>query len=175
MLRAVEPEDLDLLYKWENNPALWNAGNTRNPFSYFAIKQYIINAQRDIYENKQLRLMIEDKKTKSTVGTVDLFDFDLYNSRISLGLYTNPEFQGKGYAKQSLWLVEEYVFDFMQINQLNVFIAQTNTPSIRMFEKEKYHCSTLLKEWIRVGGKFVDVAVFQRFKKDYEIRKEVIS
>ena len=27
-LRALEPEDLELLYRWENNPAWWDVGNT---------------------------------------------------------------------------------------------------------------------------------------------------
>ena len=27
-LRALEPEDLELLYRWENDPELWEVGNT---------------------------------------------------------------------------------------------------------------------------------------------------
>ena len=75
-LRAVEPEDLDRLYAWENNPLLWDAGNTRNPYSRFILKQYILNSDKDIYETKQLRLMMDNVLTGETVGTVDLFDFD---------------------------------------------------------------------------------------------------
>ena len=40
-LRAPEPEDLELLYKWENDTSLWLAGNTRAPYSRFQLKQYI--------------------------------------------------------------------------------------------------------------------------------------
>src|ERR1035437_8901968 len=117
-LRAVEPEDLDLLYVWENNPLLWEVGNTRNPYSRYVLKQYIIDSDKDIYENKQLRLMIVQIKTGLTIGTVDLFDFDIHNSRIALGLYVDAAFQGNGFAKSSLHLVEEYVFNYLKINQL---------------------------------------------------------
>ena len=41
-LRAPEPEDLELLYKWENDTSLWLAGNTRAPYSRFQLKQYIL-------------------------------------------------------------------------------------------------------------------------------------
>ena len=85
LLRAIEPEDLDRLYAWENNPQLWDVGNTRNPYSRFVLKQYIIDSDKDIYENKQLRLMMVNRQTGETVGTVDLFDFDIHNSRIALG------------------------------------------------------------------------------------------
>ena len=30
-LRALEPEDLEPLYRWENNPDLWSLGNTMSP------------------------------------------------------------------------------------------------------------------------------------------------
>jgi diamine N-acetyltransferase len=79
-LRAVEPSDLDLLYQWENNPAVWHLSNTLTPFSKHILKEYIENAKHDIYVTKQLRLMINTKK-HGTVGCIDLFDFDPTKSR----------------------------------------------------------------------------------------------
>ena len=73
-LRAVEPDDLEMLYIWENDPQLWLVGNTRQPLSKFALKQYIIDTHKDIYESRQLRLMIVEKKNNQTIGTVDLYD-----------------------------------------------------------------------------------------------------
>ena len=132
-LRAVEPEDLDRLYTWENNTAIWDVGNTRNPYSRFVLKQYIIHSDRDIYESKQLRLMMVSIHTGETVGTVDLFDFDIHNSRIALGLFVDAAHQGNGFASTSLRLVEEYVFEYLKINQLYVHISESNTASIRIF------------------------------------------
>lgn len=164
-LRALEPEDLDRLYAWENNPQLWAVGNTRNPYSRFVLKQYIINSEKDIYESHQLRLMMVSKKTGETVGTVDLFDFDIHNSRVALGLYVDAAFQGNGYATSALHLVEEYVFTFLQLNQLYCHISENNTASRLMFEKEKYQTNGILKNWIKTPDGFENIIVFQRFKK----------
>ena len=166
-LRAVEPEDLDRLYTWENNPQLWDVGNTRNPYSRYVLKQYIINSDKDIYETRQLRLMMVSVLTGETVGTVDLFDFDIHNSRIALGLFVDSTFQGKGYAKQSLHLVEEYVFGYLKINQLYCHIAENNIPSIRLFEQENYYKNGLLKEWIKTANGFENIVLFQQFKEVY--------
>ena len=125
-LRAVEPQDLEQLYVWENNSALWHVGNTRQPYSKFALKQYILQVDKDIYESKQLRLMITDISTGKTIGTVDLFDFDIHNSRIALGLFVDVTAQGKGYARTALHLIEDYVFNFLKINQLYCHISETN-------------------------------------------------
>jgi len=166
-LRAVEPEDLDRLYLWENNTQLWDAGNTRNPYSRFVLKQYIVNSDKDIYENKQLRLMMVSVTTEETIGTVDLFDFDIHNSRIALGLFVDKAFQGKGYAKESLHLVEEYVFGYLKINQLYCHIAENNTASRHLFEQEKYEKNGILKEWIKTANGFGNVILFQQFKENY--------
>ena len=166
-LRALEPEDLDRLYEWENNTQLWDVGNTRNPYSRYILKQYIINSDKDIYENKQLRLMMVSVKTGKTVGTVDLFDFDIHNSRIALGLFVDFYSQGNGYALDSLHLVEQYVFEFLKINQLYCHISVNNLPSMHLFEKEKYSKAGLLKDWIKTTNGFENVVLFQKFKENY--------
>jgi diamine N-acetyltransferase len=60
-LRALEPEDLETLYAWENDMSIWQLSNTLIPFSKFTLKQYLETSKMDIYEAKQLRLIIELK------------------------------------------------------------------------------------------------------------------
>ncbi len=163
-LRALEPEDLDKLYVWENQAAFWVVGNTRQPYSKFQLKQYILQADLNLYENLQLRLIIEQKFDSKAVGTVDLFDFDIHNSRIALGLFVDEEFQGKGIAKSALQLVEDYVFNFLKVNQLYCHIADSNIASRNMFEKLGYEKNGVLKNWIKGQNGFEDIIVFQRFK-----------
>jgi multidrug efflux system membrane fusion protein len=58
-LRAIEPADLDIIYEWENDPENWIVSNTIAPFSRHVLQKYIEGAQQDIYEARQLRLMID--------------------------------------------------------------------------------------------------------------------
>jgi diamine N-acetyltransferase len=164
LLRAVEPEDLEVLYKWENDTSIWDVGNTRQPYSMYMLKQYIEQVDKNIYEAGQLRLMIVDKITETALGTVDLFDLDMHHSRIALGLYIESSNQGKGYATQTLHLIENYVFNFLQINQLYCQISTSNIASKLMFEKEKYETNGILKNWIKTPNGYEDIIVFQRFR-----------
>ena len=75
-LRALEPEDIDILYRWENDTDVWKVSNTIAPFSKYILRQFIENQKYDIYETKQLRLIIEALETQKPVGTIDLFDID---------------------------------------------------------------------------------------------------
>ena len=162
-LRAPEPEDLELLYKWENDSSGWHSGNTRAPYSRFQLKKYIAESTFDIFETKQLRLMMMEKTTSQVVGTVDLFDFDLHHSRVALGLYVAPEFQGRGYARESLKLAENYVFNFLKINQLYVQIAESNMPSRKLFENN-YELHGMLKHWIKTFEGFENILTYQKFR-----------
>ena len=74
-LRALEPDDLEFLFSVENNEEFWEVSSTSTPYSRFILKQYLENAHKDIYEVKQLRLVICEKNGSPT-GFIDLFDFD---------------------------------------------------------------------------------------------------
>ncbi len=162
-LRAVEPYDIENLYVWENEPELWLVGNTRQPLSKFAIKQYIIDAEKDIFTSRQLRLMMVLKQDEMTVGTVDLFDLDIFNSRVALGLFVEKKYQGLGLATQALHLTEDYVFNFLHIEQLYCHISAKNIASRNMFDKEGYENNALLRNWLKTPDGFEDIFVFQRF------------
>ena len=60
-LRALEPEDLDFLYSIENDAELWDVGNTNVPYSRFSLNNYLLSSSSDIYADKQVRLVMEDK------------------------------------------------------------------------------------------------------------------
>ncbi len=90
-LRAVEPEDLELLYKWENEESNWRLSNTLAPYSRFVLKNYIAGSHKSLFETAQLRLMIDLHSEKRTVGTIDLFDFDHFHLRAGVGILVAGE------------------------------------------------------------------------------------
>ena len=95
-LRALEPEDLEFLYDIENNESHWEISHTKSPLSKYVLKQYIENSHLDIFEAKQLRLLIEEKSTKQQLGLIDLFDFNPQHKRAGIGILIHPDFQSKG-------------------------------------------------------------------------------
>ncbi len=106
-LRALEPIDVDTLYRWENDPAVWGVGSTMAPYSRKQLWDYVDSYDGDIFTARQLRLMItipsgKDGEVKETVGTVDLYDFDPVNSRCAVGILIAPEYRRRGYAYDTL-------------------------------------------------------------------------
>ena len=97
-LRPLEPEDLEFLYDSENDESNWLISGTQVPYSKYLLKQYIENSHQDIYEAKQVRLVIESNNTFIPIGLIDLFDFDPLHKRAGVGILINPRFQNKGFA-----------------------------------------------------------------------------
>jgi diamine N-acetyltransferase len=77
-LRAMEPEDLDLLYKIENDMEMWNISTANVPYSRYTLHDYIAQSAGDIFTDRQVRLIIEKDDT-TPVGLVDLVNFDPRN------------------------------------------------------------------------------------------------
>ena len=162
-LRALEPEDIDTLYIWENNTQIWNVSNTLVPFSKYILKEYIKNSNLDIFATKQLRLVIETKKNNTTVGLIDFFDFDPYHLRAGIGiLINNEEDRRKHYATEALETFIKYGFEVLLLNQIYCNIIEDNEKSIKLFKSMGFEQTGLKKSWVNTSDGFKDVLFFQR-------------
>ncbi len=148
-LRALEPNDIDLLYQWENNLEIWEVSNTKSPFSKHILALYIMEAAKDIYETKQLRLIIQNEKLEA-VGAVDLFDFEPYHQRAGVGILIHKnEDRSRGYASDALYALSEYALEILGLKQLYANITEDNTSSIHLFEKAGFEKSGIKRDWIK--------------------------
>ena len=162
-LRAVEPKDAQLIHKWENNELNWQLSNTLTPFSRHIIDKYVETAHLDIFENKQLRLMIDVIETKQTVGSIDLFDFDPYHLRAGVGILINEDSdRRKGYAKESLELLIDYSKNILGLKQLYCNIAENNKLSISLFNRCGFKQTGVKEKWQKISPDiWIDVYFFQ--------------
>ena len=162
-LRAIEPEDLELLYKWENNSQIWQVSNTLAPYSKFILKQYIENSHKDIYETKQLRLLIINKQNNNTpVGTIDLYNIDFFNLKAGIGiLIADDKNRKKGFASQTLKIILEYTFKHLGLKQLFCEISENNTASLKLFKKYNFKINGKFINWKKIINNFEDVYFLQ--------------
>ncbi|MDR1780703.1 MAG: GNAT family N-acetyltransferase [Tannerella sp.] len=159
-LRAPEPEDLDALYRWENDTTMWALGSTLSPYSRYSIKQYIAEAGNDLFERRQTRLMIELTDSGATAGTIDLYDFEPFHSRAAIGILVDEAFRRKGIASAALTLLTDYAFNFLKIHRLYAFIPKSNTPCLQLFESSAFEQEGVLKDWMTGDNGYTDVTVW---------------
>ena len=150
-LRKLEPSDLPFLYQWENDASVWADGANHNPLSQQDLRDYIESTTGDIYKDGQLRLIIEDLSTlnfqPSTLGCIDLFDFDPRNRRAAIGMYIAPEYRGQGIGREAVRLLEKYAFDFLHLRIIYAIISISNTACSELYRQAGYTPSSVLPSW----------------------------
>ena len=161
-LRALEPEDLEFVHSIENSESFWELSNTQSPFSKYIIKQYIEHAQKkDIYEAKQLRLVISDY-SDDPLGLIDLFDFDFKNKRAGVGILISDSVnRNKGIGFEALQLLINYCFKRLNLKQVYCNISENNEASINLFTSNGFECIGLKKDWNYIDGNYLSEYMYQ--------------
>lgn len=189
-LRALEPEDVDRLYIWENDRDMWPFGGTSAPLSRHQLWEYATNYDANPFAAGQLRLIIEhatapdnaipqssqssqssqnsqsSHNSQSSLipcGIIDLYDIDPVNSRAMVGIMVAPQWRSRGIATRALELVGEYCRDILGLATIASEVASDNLPSIRLFgEKAAYRQVGERPSWYRRGERFVSALLFQK-------------
>ena len=161
-LRAMEPEDLDLLYQIENDSSIWHVGTNNVPYSRYVLHDYIAHASGDIYTDKEVRMMIDNEKGE-TVGIVDLVNFSPQHQRAEIGIVIKDGCRNLGYANAAIRKIMSYAHDVVHLHQLYAIVEATNEISLNLFESLGFSRSICLKEWTFNGNTYVDAIVIQKF------------
>ena len=157
----MEPGDIDAIYRWENDPSVWNVSAAHQPFSRFALSRFIDeNSGSDIYASRQLRLMADSGGR--TVGCTDLYDFDPYHRRAGVGVLVDSGLRRQGYGEAMLRALELFAAQHLNLHQLHCIIAADNILSIALFTKAGYMKCGTLRDWVASADKWTDAFQFQK-------------
>lgn len=160
-LRALEPEDLDFIHNIENDESIWEISNTETPYSKYLIKQYLEQSHKDIYEVKQLRMVISNYDDEP-LGMIDIFDFDFRNKRAGIGILIRDEQNRKqGIGSEALKLLTDYCFSRLNLHQLYCNISEENEASIKLFTNQGFEKIGLKKDWCLVNGQYKNEYLYQ--------------
>ena len=159
-LRCAEPEDAERIYRWENDREVWRVSGTHTPFSCFQIEQFLLS-NNDLPSQKQLRLMIDLTENGLTIGCIDIYDYDAFDSRAGLGILIDKAYRKQGYAKAALALCIEYLFKDVLLHQVYCIIDEINTESQQLFESLGFSLCGQRKDWLKTTDGFLDVLEYQ--------------
>ena len=139
-LRIVVPADIDLLYKWTNDPAVRMNSFKTDPIPYEDHKKWFEHIMAD---DKVLQYIMMDDE--NPVGQIRL---NLENDTAEIGYSIAVEYRGKGYGHKILQLiVDEVKEQHPEIKTLIAKVKPENMASKKLFESEgyemKYSCYSL--------------------------------
>ena len=161
-LRAVEPEDLEFLYRIENDEELWEVGITNVPFSKFTLTNYILNNANDIYADRQVRFVMENENGNA-VGILDITNFDPKHLRAEIGIVVIEPERNKGYGRLAMEHAVGYCREVLHLHQLFAVIDKDNISSLHLFKSVGFKEGGILKQWLFCNKIFHDALLMQLF------------
>jgi diamine N-acetyltransferase len=162
-LRAPEPDDIDVLYRWENDPEQWDNALYSAVVSRHALWEYLQNYNDNIFANGQVRFMIDvvENGKAVTVGTIDLCDFCGRDRRAFIGIFIDTPYRSKGYGHNALSAAINIARQRYNIEQLASIVAADNPTSLHLFTDAGFVQSGLMRNWLSRGKMRVDAVLFQ--------------
>lgn len=152
-LRALEPEDLPLLYAIENDRRLWPASSTSAPYSRYALGRYIAEGQT-LASCGQLRQAICLAPGGEAIGLIDLFDHDARHRRAETAVVLLEPYRGRGYAAQALARLCDDARGLHHLHTLYAYVPESNTASLRLYTGAGFACRGTLPDWVWDGRRF---------------------
>ena len=130
-LRSAEYDDLDLLFKWANDPVVRASSFNTDPIPYESHVKWFKEMMEDA---TVLQYILMDDDTP--IGQIRL---DTYGDKAEIGYSIESEHRSKGYGHKILQLVVgEIKMNHPEIKTLISKVKADNTASNKLFISEGY-------------------------------------
>ena len=160
-LRQASKKDVDDIVRWENDTDHWLVSNTSTSYSKDEVEHFIEH-ENDIFINHQMRLMIIND-AENSVGCIDLYDFDVNNKRVGVGILIDPDYRGKGFGIEALLVLSRFCFEHLDVRSIYADVLISNTSSVKLFESAGFELCGTKKDWLWDGNDFIDQNFYQLF------------
>ncbi|MDA0728693.1 MAG: GNAT family N-acetyltransferase [Bacteroidetes bacterium] len=158
----MEPQDLELLFDWENDSAHWWMGATNLPISREAMRNFIAG-NHDVYRDRQLRWMLDAQVDEAwqTIGALDLYDVDPRHLRAGTAIHIVEPARRQGHGLEGLRLLKAYAHHHLGLRQVYAEIPSGHVASEALFGAAGFEMSGMMASWIRSPHGWKDVSVWQ--------------
>lgn len=162
-LRALEPFDADFMYEVENDAQAWRYSDTIAPLSRRILRDYALTYDADPFTAGQLRLIITEEGNSNPVGIVDLYEISQRHQRAFIGIYICKDYRGKGYADETIDLIEDYAHNSLHLHQLGAKVEDSHKVAQNLFERRGYELKGNLDDWLSTpDGKFASLKLYTK-------------
>lgn len=161
-LRALEPEDLDLLYAIENASDVRAISQHTALLSRHSLRHFLANTTYDIHTDGYIRL-VAINEADSPVGLVDLTDYAPRDSRAELGIALLPTMRGKGYARAAIAALCHYAKETLALRLLTATTLASNAKAHRLLLDCHFKQVATLPQWYIRTQATEDGRVYTKF------------
>jgi RimJ/RimL family protein N-acetyltransferase len=174
LLRPIQDEDWSTIEEWgRDQDALWG------PYQRFQLDH--VPLLRQAYQQMGLLsresgfLLIETVREQEIIGymrytLVPYPDADMPFPEIGFGIPL-VRAQGKGYAKEAVRLLVDYLFAGYPVERIMAFTDQENIPAQKVLEKSGFQQEGRLRRSMFRDGQWRDILIYGILRQEAELEQ----
>jgi RimJ/RimL family protein N-acetyltransferase len=168
-LRSLEPKDAEITINWRNDSKIYESLNQARRFISEKTESAWID--KAISENEQgfsLRLAICLKENQLLIGLIQLLNIDMKNRSAEVTtLIGNKQYWGKGLIGEARVLLFEHAFLELGLERISNKVLETNTASLRAYEKFGSVREGILRNAAYQNGAFHNMVQFSMLRDEF--------
>jgi ribosomal-protein-alanine N-acetyltransferase len=170
-LRPIEPQEMGLIQQWylECDPL---AQTCRVP-GLGSIDRAIRSAGERAPSAGEGDLAIVLRATGTIVGRIRFFDVNPRNRSCEIGYIAAPGARGKGYAREGVAVLLDYLFDGLGLNKVQAQTGAFNATSIRLLESLGFSRDAVLREHHLYKAVLHDDFIYSVLALEWRARRSV--
>lgn len=164
-LRAIEPEELELMLSWRNAPTVRANMYTRHEIG---LAEHLAWWARIQGRSDQQYFMYEQKGVP--LGIVGFNDLDELNRNSSWAFYASTS-APRGTGSKMEYLALEYAFNKLGLHKLCCEVLAFNATVIRLHEKFGFKVEGILREQHKVEDVFIDIYRLGMLAAEWSVKR----
>jgi len=168
-LRAREPEDEPLLFRWINDPEVTENFVIRYPMSHAQERAFIDSCAKPGYE--RAAFAVETLAEGTLIGGVDLGRTSPENRSASLGIAIGDKSRwDSGYGTDTMITVCRFGFEMMNLHRIELAVYARNARARHVYEKVGFKVEGRLRDGRYKFGEYDDVIVMGLLQRELVTR-----
>ncbi len=167
-------EDVELFTEWLNDFEITDyTGKSGILTTLEGEKKYL-----EYHSSPEATFVIVTNDDNKMIGTVGLEKIDNINRTATLGIFIgDKEYRDKGYGTESINLILEYGFKYMNLNNIKLDLMEFNTRALKCYEKCGFKECGRRRKCKFINGKYYDSIsmdiLAEEFEGDYIRNKNI--
>ena len=165
--REISQDELSILLYLRNNELYESFYLYNLPETTFDISRF----QRKVNEGGTLYYTLRFSETKELIGYIGLYNLNYIDRNVEIAIIVLSEYRGQGNGRRALEIIEEYCFNYLNLNKIYLSVISGNIAAYELYKKQNYIIEGTFKNHIYKHGNYHDIIYMAKFKngeKRYE-------
>jgi acetyltransferase, GNAT family len=165
-LSPMNPNDVEKYVEWISSPIVSDGmGNTSNILTEAVDKEFIEKALKNGDKCFAIILLENDE----LIGNCSIYVKSANDGVAELGIFIGDEkFRNNGYGQESLNLLLDYGFNYLNLNSVYLNVFSFNDVAINCYKKIGFKEAGRLRENYFLNGKYYDVIYMDILKREFK-------